>query len=161
MPTSIRITTIVTVVASGVVAGIWFAFSTFVMQALNKAGPADGIVTMQAINKTVLRALPMIAMFGTAALCLWLGIWAVRSWGDSSAIYLLGGAVLYIVGTVLVTGAGNEPLNHKMDKFHAHAADAAHNWNDFYTKWMAWNHVRLVTTVAATALFAVALVRAR
>jgi Domain of unknown function (DUF1772) len=81
--------------------------------------------------------------------------------GNTSAAYLLGGAVLYIVGTVLVTGGGNEPLNHKLDKFHAHAADAADRWNDFYTKWLAWNHVRLVTTVAATALFAVALVRGR
>jgi uncharacterized membrane protein len=159
MPTSIRTATIVAVVASGVVAGIWFAFSTFVMQALDKAGPTQGIVTMQAINKTVLRAPAMIAMFGTAAVCLWLGIWAVRSWRSDSAAYLLAGAVLYIVGTVFVTGAGNEPLNHKLEKFHAHAADAAHRWNDFYAKWLAWNHARLVLTVAATALFAVALIR--
>jgi len=161
MPTSIRIATIITAVASGVVAGIWFAFSTFVMQGLHKAGPTHGILTMQAINKTVLRAPSVIAMFGTAALCLWLGIWAVRSWGDSSAAYVLGGAVLYIVGTVLVTGGGNEPLNHKVEKIHVHAADAAHRWNDFYAKWLAWNHVRLVATVAATALFAVALARGR
>ncbi|MGG6293630.1 hypothetical protein ACQ4M4_04325 [Leptolyngbya sp. AN02str] len=38
----------------GLIAGIFFAFSTFVMNALAQQPPAQGIATMQSINITVI-----------------------------------------------------------------------------------------------------------
>ena len=51
---------------SGLVAGIFFAFSTFVMNALGRLAPAQGISAMQAINVTVLNPWFLGAFFGTA-----------------------------------------------------------------------------------------------
>ena len=39
---------------SGLVAGIFFAFSTFVMSALGRLAPEQGILAMQTINVTEL-----------------------------------------------------------------------------------------------------------
>ncbi|MDP1910032.1 MAG: hypothetical protein Q8K85_17170, partial [Hyphomicrobium sp.] len=49
--------TIAAALGSGIVAGIFFAFSTFIMQALGRVAPAAGIAAMQAINITVINPL--------------------------------------------------------------------------------------------------------
>lgn len=50
----------------GLVAGVFFAFSTFVMSALARLQPAQGIAAMQSINITAINPLFMMAIFGTA-----------------------------------------------------------------------------------------------
>jgi uncharacterized membrane protein len=56
-----------TALGCGLVAGVFFAFSAFVMQALAQPPPAQGIATMQAINITVINPWFMGVLFGTAA----------------------------------------------------------------------------------------------
>ncbi len=51
----------------GLMAGVFFAFSTFVMNALARLQPTQGIAAMQSINITVINPLFMAAFLGTAA----------------------------------------------------------------------------------------------
>ncbi|MBV8884195.1 MAG: DUF1772 domain-containing protein, partial [Chroococcidiopsidaceae cyanobacterium CP_BM_RX_35] len=95
----------------GLVAGVFFAFSTFVMNALARLQPKDGIATMQSINITAINPLFMLALFGTAAACLFLAVSSLLKWHQPGAAYLLIGSLLYLVGTILVTIAFNVPLN--------------------------------------------------
>lgn len=46
--------TLIAAVGAGLVAGIFFAFSTFVMKALNRPPPTQGIAAMQSINVTAI-----------------------------------------------------------------------------------------------------------
>ncbi len=62
--------TVAAAVGAGVVAGVWFAFSGFVMAAFDRLPAAQAEDAMRAINVTALRPPLMIAMFGTAALCI-------------------------------------------------------------------------------------------
>ncbi|TBR24737.1 MAG: hypothetical protein EPO10_25145, partial [Reyranella sp.] len=55
-------------VGSGLVAGIFYAFSSFVMGALGRLPPGHGIEAMQAINVVVINRSFMLAFFGTALL---------------------------------------------------------------------------------------------
>ena len=48
-------------------AGVFFAFSTFVMQALARLQPAQGTEAMQAINRTVLNPWFPGVFLGTVA----------------------------------------------------------------------------------------------
>ena len=96
-------TALVAAVGCGLVGGVLFAFSGFVMPALARLAPAQGVAAMQSINRTAVRAPLMILMFGTAAVCVGLVVWAVRGWGDAPAAWTLAGAAVYLVGTVLVT----------------------------------------------------------
>ena len=61
--------TLITALGSGLVAGVFYAFSTFVMKGLARLPSAQGIDAMQSINITVINPRFMGAFFGTAAAC--------------------------------------------------------------------------------------------
>jgi uncharacterized membrane protein len=58
----------------GVIGGVFFAFSAFVMKALARLSPAHGIAAMQSINIVVINPLFFAVFFGTAAGCVFLAI---------------------------------------------------------------------------------------
>ena len=95
----------------GLIAGVFFAFSSFVMKALARLPAGEGIAAMQSINIVVLRSLFMAVFLGTAATCALLIVPATRMWNGPGAACLLAGSLLYLVGTVLVTMVFNVPRN--------------------------------------------------
>jgi uncharacterized membrane protein len=103
--------TLATALGCGLIAGVFFAFSTFVMPALRRLAPAHGISAMQSINKLAVTPAFMTALFGTAAACLGMVAWAMISWGERPAELVLAGCALYIVGPLGVMIARNVPLN--------------------------------------------------
>ena len=135
-------------------AGIYFAFSSFVMRALAQLPPPQGIAAMQAINFTALSPLFMSVFLGTAVVCLWLAIAALLKWHSPSAAYVLLGCLLYLLGTVGVTIVGNVPLNYALDAVKPSAPEAADVWTRYLTQWTLWNHVRTVAALIATGAFA-------
>jgi uncharacterized membrane protein len=141
----------------GLVAGVFFAFSTFVMNALAQQPPKEGIAAMQSINITAINPPFMVALFGTAVACIFLAIFSILKWHQPGAIYLLIGSLLYLVGTVLVTIAFNVPLNDGLAKVDPSSADGANLWTSYLATWTAWNHVRTITALVAAALFTIAL----
>lgn len=80
----------------GLIAGVFFAFSTFVMKALAQQPPAQGMATMQSINITVINRWFMTAFLGTGVACLFLAIFSLFKWQQPSAIYLLVGSLCEI-----------------------------------------------------------------
>src|SRR3712207_2728271 len=99
----------------------------------------------------------MTALFGTAVACVGLVAWATISWGEGPSALVIAGGALYLVGTIGVTIACNVPLNDGLAALHPQGADAAGYWDEYVTKWTAWNHVRTVAALAAAALLTVAL----
>ena len=150
------IATLVTALGCGLVAGVFFAFSSFVMPALKRLPPAQGISAMQSINRLAVTPAFMAALFGTGAACLGLAAWAAVA-SEGPAVLVLAGCALYLVGTIGVTIAGNVPLNNGLARLHLEDADATDRWDGFVTRWTAWNHVRTVAALAAAALLTVAL----
>lgn len=130
------------VLGCGLVAGVFFAFSTFVMSALARLQPAQGIAAMQAINITVINPLFMGAFLGTTVVCLLLIVSALLKWQQPGAIYLLVGSLLYLIGTLLVAIAFNVPLNDALAAAEPTSSDGATLWARYLTNWTAWNHVR-------------------
>jgi uncharacterized membrane protein len=142
---------------SGLVAGLFFAFSAFVMTALARLPSAQGIAAMQSINVAVLNALFFAAFFGTAAACAVLAVFSLFNWTEPGAIYLLAGGLLYLVGTILVTILFNLPLNNALAAAEPASADGAGLWTRYLSAWTAWNHVRTAASLAAAASFIMAL----
>jgi uncharacterized membrane protein len=66
-------------VGSGLMAGLFFAFSTSVMPGLRRLPPADGAAAMQQMNRTILNPLFGVVFGGTALLCLLLVTGALSS----------------------------------------------------------------------------------
>ena len=149
--------TFATALGCGLSAGVFFAFSTFVMPALDRLAPGQSIRAMNSINRLAVTPAFMTALFGTALACVVLGVWAVVSWGERPAAWVLAGSALYLLGAIVVTGAANVPLNDALAIVDPDAADAASRWSSYLSDWIVWNHVRAVATLAAAGLFTVAL----
>jgi uncharacterized membrane protein len=153
----IQYLTFATALGCGLSAGVFFAFSSFVMPALDRLAPAQSIRAMNSINKLAVTPVFMTALFGTALACAILGVWAIVSWGERPAALVLAGCALFLVGAIVVTGAANVPLNDALMKVEPGAADAATRWSSYLSDWMVWNHVRAATAIAASGLLIAAL----
>ena len=144
---------------SALVGGVFFAFSSFIMKALARVPSSEGIAAMQSINVVVINPSFMGAFMGTALLSLGM-IWlTVARWNHPSAILFLGGAVLYFVGTFLVTVIGNVPLNDQLAATSATDPAAVTLWEHYLDRWTTWNHVRTAAAMSASLLFIVGLMQ--
>jgi uncharacterized membrane protein len=70
----------------------------------------------------------------------------------------VAGAVLYIVGCIGVTIAGNVPLNDRLAEVQPDDAGAESLWHMYLVRWTRWNHVRTAASLAASAFLLVAAV---
>lgn len=141
----------------GLIAGVFFAFSTFVMNALSQRPSAEGIAAMQSINITVINPLFMTAFLGTAAACVFLAASSLLKWHQPGAAYVLLGSLLYLIGTVLVTIVFNVPLNDALAIVKPDSTDGARLWAKYLTSWTFWNHIRTTAALMAAALLTIAL----
>lgn len=151
--------TFTAVIGCGLTAGVFFAFSTFVMPALARLKPDRGIAAMQSINITAINPLFMLALFGTAIACFSIVISALLHWHQPDTIYLSIGSLLYLVGTILVTMLGNVPLNNALAIVDPNSTEGATLWAKYLTDWTFWNHVRTLAALAASAMFIVSLTK--
>jgi uncharacterized membrane protein len=149
--------TLTAALGCGLVAGVFFAFSTFVMKALSRLPPGEGIAAMQSINVAVLNPWFMGAFLGTAAACLMALVSSLLRWPEPGAVCLLVGSTLYLVGSLMVTALFNVPRNNSLASIPPTDPDVASRWADYLVVWTAWNHVRTAASLAAAASFAVAL----
>jgi uncharacterized membrane protein len=132
-------------VGSGLVAGLFFAFSVSVMAALRSLPAPDGAAAMRAINVAILNPLFLAVFVGTALLCVALVV-AVAVTGGSAAT--AAGAGLYVVGAIGVTVVVHVPMNTAL-------ADSDALWERYVVRWTRWNHVRTLAAAAALVLLVV------
>lgn len=149
--------TLLTALGCGVIAGVLFAFSSFVMKGLAGLPPAQGIASMQAVNAAALTPAFMAALFGTAAACLAVIVCSVLSWHEPYAVYLLSGGLLYLLGVIGLTITFHVPRNQALGRVRPDSPDAAGHWGRYVTTWTAGNHVRAAATLAAAAALSIAL----
>jgi uncharacterized membrane protein len=141
----------------GMMAGVFFAFSAFVVKALGRLPAEQGIAAMQAINVAAVTPAFMATLFGTAVACGALAVWALIAWDARFAPYLLVGSALYLVGTILLTIAYHVPRNEALARVEPYSVDAESHWTRYLSGWTAWNHVRAAAALAAAALLTIAL----
>lgn len=147
---------LIAALSCGLIAGVFFAFSTFVMKALAQQPPAQGIAAMQSINITVINPWFMTAFLGTGVACLLLIIASLKGQHPSAA-YLLSGSLLYLVGTFGVTIVFNVPLNDALAIVKPNSLEGTNLWEKYLTNWTFWNHVRTIAALAAAALLTLAI----
>ncbi len=149
----------VTLAFIGLLAGVFFAFSVSVMRGFDAIEPACAIRAMQSINRKILNpvfllafALAPVAGAVTGVLLLLLD----ETW--AAAIMFLA-AVTYLLGSIVVTGRFNVPLNNALDAatVPADPADAARLWSDHSARWTRWNTLRAWTCTISLILAGLAL----
>jgi uncharacterized membrane protein len=147
--------TLGTALGCGLNAGVFFAFSSFVMPAIDRLPKPAAITAMQSVNKLAVTPVFMTALFGTALACAGLGIWALA--GNGPTGWLAAGCAVFLAGAIVVTIVANVPLNNAVDVMDPHGPGSASAWSSYVTRWTAWNHVRAAASLAAAGLLTVGL----
>jgi uncharacterized membrane protein len=153
--------TMVAALGSGLVAGIFFAFSTFVMKALERITPASGIAAMQSINVAVINPLFLAVFLGTTTASVVLVLTAVWRWRAPGSEFMLLGGCFYLAGTFLVTLMFNVPRNEALALVESSTPSADAAWREYAAGWKMWNHVRTVAALAAAVYLTIALTQLR
>jgi uncharacterized membrane protein len=153
--------TLLAALGSGLVGGVFFGFSGFVMKALARLRPAQGIAAMQSINVVAVTPPLMLALFGTALACVALVVASLSKVREPVAMLRLVGGGLYLAGVVFVTLLRNVPMNDALAAVDPNSVDGATQWARFVPGWTAWNSVRAVAAIAAAVLLSLALVAGR
>lgn len=145
---------------SAAAGGMMYVFSTFVMRGLDRTGPVDAITAMRGINAEAnSNPVFLLGYFGATILALVVGVIAATQLRQRGSWVVLVGAVLAILAAV-ITMAFNVPLNNHLDTVNPvglSAADAAREWQAYFSTWTAWNHARTVTSFVGAALMLVGL----
>lgn len=145
-------------IGCGLMAGVYFAFSGFIMTALSRIDQASGVAAMNSINTVILRSLFMPLFFSTTLAGLILAAIALFRWETPGAVSMLVGGGVYAVGMFVVTMLFNVPLNNVLQAVGPANAEASTAWARYLHDWTLWNHVRTAASTAACASFIVALV---
>ncbi|MFF2273512.1 DUF1772 domain-containing protein [Agromyces sp. NPDC058136] len=158
--TVVNVLLVLGIVGTGLVSGVFFAFSGFVMQGLDRLPAADAARAMQEINVTAPRPPLMLALFGTGLALVALEVVAFMLAGgiEGTGWLMLAAAIVYLVGAIGVTAAANVPRNNRLAAVPERDETAlAAAWHEFRPGWLAWNHVRWLASAAACVCLVVTL----
>lgn len=145
------------IVACGLLAGLYFTFSAFAMTALGRIEPPAGVAAMNSINRVIQRSLFMPLFVGSSLSSLVLAVIGALHWGEAGACAALAGGVLYFIGMFVVTMLFNVPRNNALDATNPASVEGQALWARYLEEWTAWNHVRTLASTAALILFVMAL----
>lgn len=159
MTGALRGATVLAAVGCAGVGGVFLAFSSFVMRGLEQLPASQGIAAMQSINVAAVRPVFMTALFGTALLCLYVGIEAVRTWSEGGRAFALVGACVYVGGAVVLTMVHHVPLNDSLAGLDPTTSQAPAEWAEYLRRWTTGNHVRTVAGLAAGGLLMISATR--
>lgn len=145
-------TTLVMAMAVGtaLMAGIYFAFSGFVLRSLGTLDGPAGAEAMRAINRVIVRSWFMPLFFGTSAGCAALVGASLLGWRLPGAPLAVAGAGIYLIGMLGVTAAGNVPLNEALERAPTRAL--AEVWPAYQRDWGRLNHGRTLASLSAAGL---------
>jgi uncharacterized membrane protein len=150
---SVYILNFLAILGTGMVAGVFLAFSSFIMAAFGRISPANGVSAMQMINVTVINPLFMSVLFGSALISLILAYASIRQGLTEHNMMLAAGAVLYLFGCMAVTMVANVPLNNALASVDPQNANSLTFWASYLQNWTFWNHVRGLASIVSCAAF--------
>jgi uncharacterized membrane protein len=136
-------------IGSGLLGGLYLAFSVAVMPALAQRPQAEATAVMQEVNRVIVNPVFGLLFAGTALACL-LTAGSPLVVGGAAGGWRIAGGGVGLLGFVS-TAAVNIPLNNRLDR------DGVLVWAQFLQQWVPWNHVRAVTSLVAAVLLTPAL----
>lgn len=130
------ITLFAAILLTGLSAGLFFAWEFSVIPGTKRIDDRSYVETMQSINRAIINPAFMLIFFGA----LILQIASVFQYRGTTLFWmLLGATLIYLFGTILVTGLGNVPLNNALDslklkelsvsQLSSHRANYEQHWN--------------------------------
>lgn len=140
---------IVTTTSTGLIAGLFYAYTCSVNPGLGKLPDKEYLAAMQSINRAILNPV-FLSTFAGTLLLLPLSTWlSYTKPASSSFILMLISALVYAVGVFGVTMFGNVPLNEVLDKFNLGSASAEEISTQRAMFEAPWNWLHNIRTLGA------------
>lgn len=153
--TTINLFLLVTALASGLIAGLFYSYSCSVNPGLGALSDANYLAAMQSINRAILNPVFFLSFMGTLLL---LPLSTYQHFGMGTRFYLLLAATLvYVIGTFGVTITGNVPLNDALDKMNLTGASANELAAHRLKFEVPWNRLHTIRTYASVLSFVLVL----
>lgn len=146
---------LVSTLSTGLIAGLFYAYSCSVNPGLGRLPDAEYLSAMQSINRVILNPVFFTTFMGTVIL-LPLSAWFSYQGQPSMRFWcFLAAAIIYIVGTFGVTIGGNVPLNDALDKINiagSSAEELARHRGLFEAKWNMLHNIRTIANIISALL---------
>ena len=153
-----------TAITTGLIAGLFYSWSCGITQGLGKLPDASYLEAFQSINREIQRPLFFISFLGTVLL-LPVSAWlCYRGHQQTCFLFLLTASLIYIIGVLGVTIAGNVPLNDMVDKTSLQSMSVeslAEIRKAFEQKWNQLNNVRTLCAIVSFACTIIACIKYR
>lgn len=151
----ITIIIVASISGAGLVTGLLFAFSNFIMRALADLPSDKGMFAMQRINETIINPIFLVLFLGTPILCSVIAVNSGLKINEPGSLFLLVGALAYLIGPFGITVLFNVPLNNLLAR--ADLSESNEIWPMYQKKWQRWNHIRTYIGVASVVFMAMGL----
>jgi uncharacterized membrane protein len=148
---------IVLAVLTGVMAGIYFTFSVFLIKAMNELPELQAAQAMNKINDVIVNTLFLPIFFGSTLWYAGLVIWALSDWQEQSSILQIIAALVYIGGMFVVTAFGNVPLNNRLKELESDDENLATYWYEYQGAWIRLNHIRTISCILALMILTISI----
>lgn len=107
---------ILATLSTGLMAGIFFTWSNAITTGIGRLSDMEYLRSFQAMNRTILNPTFFLVIFSAALLLPILSFLNLKAQPTYLFWILLAATLLYIIGVIVVTFAGNVPLNTLLDK---------------------------------------------
>jgi uncharacterized membrane protein len=146
---------IVLAVLTGVMAGIYFTFSVFLIKAMNELPALQAAQAMNKINDVIVNTLFLPIFFGSTLWYAGLVISAFADWQGQSSVLQIIAAAVYVVGMFVVTAFGNVPLNNRLKELENDDENLATYWHKYQGTWIRLNHIRTISCILALVILTI------
>ena len=146
---------IASIVGAGLITGLLFSFSNFVMRALAQLQPEKGMFAMQQINEKIINPMFLAIFFGTPLLCAVVAFNSVQELSEPGRVVLFIASVAYVIGPFGITMLFNVPLNNQLAR--GSLSEAEKVWGKYQIVWQRWNHLRTYIGILSVVLMTVGL----
>lgn len=135
--------------------GVYFTYSNSIVPGLDHTDADKAVEAMRRINIAIINPTFLATFVGPVVTSAVTGFLLLGLDENTSAYLFLAGAVVYLIGCLIITGRINIPLNNALEN--STSTDWQQRWADFSPRWRRWNTVRTLSSGAALLLCGVGL----
>ena len=149
---------IVALLASGLLAGLYYAYAVSVMPALGAFDDRTYIDVMNKINVVIVNPSFMLTFLGSIGFTVLAGACYLKPEARPVLIWI-GIALALNIASLVITSTMNVPLNDKLATAttSTYPVDIATLRTQFESSWVRWNVIRALVNIAATGVLGWAL----
>lgn len=153
---------IITTVFSGLMAGLFYAWSISVTPGIAKINDGSYLLAFQSMNRAIINPLFAVVFFGMVVLLPVLSYLSFQTSMSNQFWYILAATILYFVGIMGVTIGGNVPLNNALEALQIESMTPEQMdefRKGFESKWNRLNTIRTISSAITFLLLVMACVR--